>query len=150
MLIENSGGNIVDFLCAKHLTGSALLIEIKTPATKLLGAQYRGDIINASIDLIGSVLQVSNYKDTLLKECNTLSANSSSPIEVFDPPCLVIIGNAGSELNSVLKRKSFELFRAGLRNAQVITYDELLQKMETLVSILEGPENPASDDAFPF
>lgn len=136
--IENTGGNVVDFLCANQLTRSALLIEIKTPVTKILGTPYRGDIINASVDLTGAVLQLANYKNSLLMECQSLSANSSEQFDVFDPPCLVIIGNAQQQLNNKLRQKSFELFRAGLRNVQVITFDELLKKLETLISILEG------------
>jgi hypothetical protein len=43
--LENAGGNIVDFLAANHLTRNALLIEIKTPLTSLLGAQSWGALV---------------------------------------------------------------------------------------------------------
>jgi hypothetical protein len=36
------------------------------------------------------------------------------------------------------QRKSFELFRMGLKDVQVITYDELFGKVEFLVNLLEG------------
>ena len=35
--ITNSGGNLVDFIYASRLTGNIVLVEIKTPKTKLLG-----------------------------------------------------------------------------------------------------------------
>jgi len=36
------------------------------------------------------------------------------------------------------QRKSLELFRMGLKDVRVITYDELFGKVEFLVSLLEG------------
>ena len=65
--ISNKSGNIVDFLCANNLTGNTALIEIKTPKTKLLGSQYRGDVYNISSELSGSVIQVANYKKLCCK-----------------------------------------------------------------------------------
>ncbi|NEP02412.1 MAG: DUF4263 domain-containing protein [Symploca sp. SIO2E9] len=64
---SNKGANIVDFLCANDLTKNTALIEIKTPKTKLLGSQYRGDVYNVSNELSGSIIQASNYKYSLLK-----------------------------------------------------------------------------------
>lgn len=40
--IDNSGGNICDFLYQNELTSNVTLIEIKTPRTNLLGTIYRG------------------------------------------------------------------------------------------------------------
>ena len=51
--VENAGGNVLDYLCANELTRNALLIEIKTPRTPLLGPLYRGDVYNVSTELSG-------------------------------------------------------------------------------------------------
>jgi hypothetical protein len=135
--IENKGGNVIDFLCANHLTHNAVLIEIKTPETKLLGSKYR-DIINVSVELSGSVLQIANYKNSLMREYDRLAQNSSSQFEAFDPRCLVILGNSSSQLKTSEQRKTFELFRGGLKDVEVITFDELFRKIETLLNVLEG------------
>ena len=136
--ISNRGGNVVDFLCANNLTRNVVLVEIKTPVTKLLGARYRGDIYNISTELSGSVVQVTNYKNSLMKNYMTLANSEEERFEAFDPQCIVIIGNIDSELADRKQRKSLELFRMGLKDVQVITYDELFGKVEFLVSLLEG------------
>jgi hypothetical protein len=39
------------------------------------------------------------------------------------------------------KNKSFELFRSGLNDVQIITYDELFGKVQFLIDLLEGNIN---------
>lgn len=136
--VTNTGGNVVDFLCANALTMNTALIEIKTPKTKVLGSQYRGDVYNMSDELSGSVVQVANYKDILTKSYHALVSQGDDRFEVFDPKCVVIIGNVGDEMKERKQYKSLELFRMGLKDVQVITYDELFAKIGILVSILEG------------
>jgi hypothetical protein len=114
------------------------LIEIKTPGTKLLGGKYRGDVYNISNELSGSVIQVINYKNSLLHNYKGLANLEDDRFEAFDPKCIVIIGNIHHELVEQTQRKSLELFRMGLKDVQVITYDELFGKVESLVKLLEG------------
>lgn len=135
--IENTGGNLVDFLLANEFTRNALLIEIKTPVTPLLGPLYRGDIHNVSSDLSGVIQQSSNYKQQLVQNYHALSHSSRRPFHAFNPSVLVILGNC-SQLNSPEKVKAFELFRTGLRDTQVITFDELFQKLRVLAELLDG------------
>lgn len=135
--ISNTGGNIIDFLCANKLTRNAALVEIKTPKTKILGSNYRGEIYNVSEELSGSVVQISNYKNVLTKSYHELANWSEENFEVFDPKCVVIIGNISDELKKPGQRNSLELFRAGLKDVQVISYDELFDKIQILVNILE-------------
>jgi len=136
--ISNRGGNVIDFLCANNLTRNVVLVEIKTPVTKLLGAKYRGDIHNISNELSGSVIQVTNYKNSLIQNYMMLADPEEERFEAFDPRCIVIIGNIDSELGDRRQRKSLELFRMGLKDVQVVTYDELFGKVEFFVSLLEG------------
>jgi hypothetical protein len=48
---------------------------------------------------------------------------------------VVIIGNASEELNTDKKRKSFELFRTNLKNVEIVTFDELFKKAESLATL---------------
>lgn len=136
--VYNKGGNIVDFLCANKLTKNAALIEIKTPKTKILGLQYRGDVYNMSDELSGSIVQILNYKNILTKYYHALVDHNDDLFEVFNPVCVVILGNIGDELKDRKQYKSIELFRMGLKDVQIVTYDELFAKVEILVKILEG------------
>lgn len=145
--IENQGGNFVDFLLTNHLTMNSALIEIKTPKTSLLGKQYRTNSYSISDELSGSIVQVASYKSSLLQEYNSLIRGASKTFEAFNPPAIVVIGNT-NELKDSEKRMSFELFRNGLKDVQVVTYDELFAKVETLVNLLEGKID--SDEDLPF
>jgi hypothetical protein len=136
---ENVGGNIVDFLCKNELSNNAVLIEIKTPATPLLGKKYR-NVYTASDDLNGGIVQVLNYANSITKDYQSLISSEPKAFEAFEafkPRCVVIIGNCQRELDSPDKRKSFELFRGGLKDVEILTYDELFGKVRRFVSLLE-------------
>ena len=147
--ISNRSGNIVDFLVKNGLTENAALIEIKKPTTPLLSKEYRKDVFNVSDELTGAVLQVSNYKNSLLRHFTSLTHPDSGPdlrIEAFDPRCLVVVGSLARDCTEAACRKSFELFRAALRDVQVVTFDELFAKVRILLDLLEGaPQQPASE-----
>jgi hypothetical protein len=135
--IENTGGNIVDYLMANEFTRNALLIEIKTPMTPLLGSLYRDNIYNISSDLSGAVQQLSNYRHELIQNYHTLEKSSSQRFFAFNPPSLVIAGNI-QDIDKNEGVKSLELYRNELRNIKVITFDELFNKLRILVNLLEG------------
>jgi hypothetical protein len=133
--VHNTGGNIVDFLVKNRLTASAVLVEIKTPVTRVTGREYRG-VPNVSGDLAGSVVQVLSYKASLTETYLTL-CEPLREYEVFDPPCAVIIGNT-RDLANVQQRRTFELFRRQLNGVEVITFDELFGRVEQLITLLEA------------
>ena len=138
--IENTGGSVIDFLFVNRLTRNTSLIEIKTPTSRLLGSKYRKEIYSPSYDLAGAVTQISTSRDSLLKEYDRLVNRSTSHFEVFNPLCIVISGHATNELTDDGKKKSFELYRADHRNVQIVTYDEVFEKIKTLIEILEGKD----------
>lgn len=81
-------------------------------------------------------MQVINYRDSLLKNYQSLSASES--FNAFDPKCVVVIGHAGKELDTNDKRKTFELYRNQLSDVTVVTYDELVMKTQNLIKVLGG------------
>jgi hypothetical protein len=137
--LENTGGNIVDFLAANHLTRNALLIEIKTPLTPLLGGKYRGGgIYSASDDFSGAISQVLNYRHSLQREFDSLGRDSRDRVGAFSPQCMVVMGNT-ERLLEPGQVCSFELLRDAVRNeVTVVTYDELFGKVKALLDLLEG------------
>ena len=135
--IANSGGNLVDFLAQNDVSKNAVLIEIKTPKTRLLGSQYRS-VYSISPELSGTVVQVANYKRSLEQEFSSLESRGNFDIESFEPHCVIVAGNYKSELDTPAKKKSFELFRSRLQGIELITYDELFGKVCLLVDLLEG------------
>jgi hypothetical protein len=136
--VDNTGGNLVDFLLKNNLSQNTALIEIKTPKTKLLGMRYR-QAYSISGDLSGAIVQVSSYKDSLLKNYIALIAQQSDlEFCAFNPRCLVIAGTLDNEITDRTKGEAFELFRSGLRDVQVITYDELFGKIEILLNLFKS------------
>lgn len=137
--IENRGGRLVDYLCKNKITKNTIFIEIKNPQTELLcSSEYRTGVYSISKDISGAIIQVANYRDSLTKEYYTVQGKSKGDFEVFNSPCLVVAGNTERELIDSDKRKSFELFRNGLKDVEIVTFDELFTKVKMLIDLLEG------------
>lgn len=135
MNIDRQDAKFVDYLYANESSRDALLIELKTPATKLLGGKYRKGVHNPSSELSGSIVQALDYKRELSRNIKNTHKGTSHEMEIFNPRCVIVIGDSSEELDSDIKRKSFELFRASLKDIEIITYDELFKKAETLATL---------------
>lgn len=138
--VSNTGGNLVDFLAKNEISKNAVLIEIKTPTTNLLGKQYRTNAYSISSELSGAVVQIANYKSSLQNQYEQLQIGRGFDMgEAFEPTCAVIIGNYGKEVEaSHSKSKSLGLFRSHLKDIMIVTYDELFSKVQLLIDLLEG------------
>jgi Domain of unknown function (DUF4263) len=136
--IDNKGGNVVDFLAKIESTGQAVLIEIKTPKTKLLGPRYRNNVYPFSEDLAGGIAQALKYRQSFISDSDGILRHNEHGLIVGAPPCLLIAGNAGEELVSTVMRDDFELLRDHSRGVTLMTYDELFQKLQRTISLLEG------------
>ena len=110
------------------------MVEIKTPATSLLGSKYRGTY-RPSSELSGAVMQALDYRRTLSKNLASVLAETNHKLNAFSPKCVVIAGNGSVELSSEAKRAAFEMFRANSRDVEIVTYDELFRKLEVLASL---------------
>jgi hypothetical protein len=71
--IDNSGGNISDYLFATASTRNIVIIEIKTPRTPLIGKRYRANAYAISEELSGAIVQTLSYRDELLKSYYNLT-----------------------------------------------------------------------------
>jgi Domain of unknown function (DUF4263) len=144
--VLNTGGNVVDFLVKNYFTNNAALVEIKTPATKLLGKRYRAGIYNPSEDLSGAVMQVLNYRHTFQRDYYSLTHGVKGGLEAFEPRCVVIIGS-NQQMENDDMTKTLELFRNQWLSVAVITFDELFAKTRRLIEVLEGATNEGSGEA---
>ena len=140
--IDNKGSSIADFVYKKGVDNVSI-IEIKTPSTKIVEeVKYRDNVYVPSQELTSSIVQVKEQKDSLMKNYNAIWRESHEEginFKAFDPKCYLIIGNT-SELNAK-QIESFNLFRNELRTVEIITYDELLSKMEILYKVLGGKDD---------
>lgn len=135
--LSGSGNKIADFLVKNSISNNAAIVEIKTPATKLLSPkQYREGIFSPSAELSGAINQALDQVYMFQKEVNSLKANSGNyNIESYAVIGILIIGSSPTGRD---EHKSFELFRGNSKNIQVITFDELLEKLKGLHAFLSA------------
>jgi len=135
MNIDRQDAKFVDYLYATDSSNDAILVELKTPVTKLLGSRYRKGVFKPSAELSGSVVQALDYRRELSRNVQSLLTDPDKTIELFNPRCVVVAGDAATELDTEVKRRSFELYRASLKDLEIVTYDELFKKAEVLATL---------------
>ncbi|MBU5636550.1 DUF4263 domain-containing protein [Geomonas sp. Red69] len=134
MRVDRSEAKFVDYLFSAESSRESLLVEIKTPLSRLLGSRYRAGVFAPSAELTGAVVQVLTYRTELIRNLQSVTDGSAVTLQAFAPKCVLIIGNAHAELNTPEKRRSFELFRASCE-VEIVTYDELFRKVEILAQL---------------
>ncbi len=148
MLVNRNEARFVDYLYSSESSQEAILVEIKTPNTKLLGAKYRG-VHTPAAELSGAVVQVLDYRATLIRHVEQIIKGLGQNVSVFNPRCVIIAGNGEQNIDSESKRRSFELFRSGLKDVEIITYDELFRKVEVLGSLFNLIRKRTTDGGSP-
>lgn len=127
--INNIGGTLSDFFF-KCGTRNVSIIEIKKPTTKLIDGKYRNEVFSPSEELSSAIVQLRKQKDVLLKEYYIKKANSEKQgikFDAYDPKTYLIIGNSENLKENELE--SFELFRNGLKDIEIITFNEIVDKL---------------------
>lgn len=145
-----AGDKRSDFLMRAASSGNLSIVEIKTPQTDLLAKrEYRGGIHAPTQELSGAVAQVLDQRwqlqrnnavladDFRRQEGSADAPDRGPPPETYAVQCVVIAGTSPDNPN---EQKSFELYRNGLAGVLVLTFDELLLKLTTLLSILKNPD----------
>ncbi len=130
----DKNGGVADYLYKNKLTSNISLIEIKKSTVKLVNDMpYRTGLNTYSMsdDVVGGVIQVLDYKNTLLNE--TYKLLKDGDLKSFDPQCVLIVGSLNG-LNEDQIR-SFELYRNNLKNVTIITYDEVIERLRVVLSL---------------
>ena len=140
--LSGYGEKITDFLVKNSLTNNTAIFEIKTPQTDVLNKrQFRDGVYIPSSDLSGSINQALDQKYQFQKQIAGIKDNSRLyDIEAYAVHCCLIIGRT-PESND--QKKSFELFRRNSKDVEIVTFDELLEKLRQLrefLAISEGSE----------
>ncbi|WP_278353190.1 Shedu immune nuclease family protein [Chryseobacterium gleum] len=136
--IDNNNGKFNDFLIKNSLSDNVSFLEIKTHKTKIIEkSTYRGeDVYSTTKDLTGSIVQVLNQRDNFQKEFYATKVKSinNGNFETFNSKCVVLIGSTKDLDNT--QQYSFELFRSNSRDVEILTFDELQTKIESLQKIV--------------
>jgi hypothetical protein len=134
MSLDSKDARFLDFMFSGGASNDAILIEIKTPATRLLATKYRKNVYPPSKDLGGAVVQINDYTHTL-RENIIVTKREGVDLNVFNPRRVVIIGNYAEELSDARKKTSFEHFRRSLTGIEIVTFDEFFNKIEHLAKL---------------
>lgn len=137
--ITNSNAKITDFIYKNNLTNNIALIEIKTPCTKLFSdSDYRSQISNQSHELVGAVNQLLVQKQTCYENYTAIRSSSIDDLGedfyVQNIKSILLIGKINDL--SVDNKKQFERYRNELRSIEIVTFDELLEKVKALLELL--------------
>ncbi|MDB4875120.1 MAG: hypothetical protein JWM41_1566 [Gemmatimonadetes bacterium] len=135
--LDNQHGNIADYLAKSAAVGNALIIEIKTPGTPLLGSAYRDEAFPLSSELTGAVAQVLKYRDSLFANMRALD-DEAHGLLLTEPRCLIVAGHCGT-LDCQAKKLSFERFRERINGVTLVTFDELFRRVEQFEELLGPP-----------
>lgn len=144
-----------------------VLVEIKTPATKLLSYNKseprqvknpRNDVWLLSSDLLGAISQIQvncrTWSIDSQRSENTRILEKENTFTV-EPKGILIIGNT----NELVKNESivscFESYRRNTKNPEIITFDELYKRAEFIVNNKAQAEKENKriideQDDFPF
>ncbi|WP_313168275.1 Shedu immune nuclease family protein [Massilia oculi] len=137
--LRGVGEKITDFLYKSQYTGNLALIEIKHADTSLLTKNaYRADLYGPDKHLASAISQVLDQKFHL--QLNFASKAYESGLQDAHPystQCIVVIGETPQEDK---KRKSFELFRNSCKDVVIVTFDELLGKLEQIQRIMKDSD----------
>jgi len=134
---KNKNGKYSDFLIKNGLSDNVSFVEIKTHLTELVDKKpYRGDdVFSLSKELLGCISQVLNQRDHFQKEFYA-HAYKSKDVETFNSKALIIIGRLSALSDKQLH--AFEIFRNNCKDVEIITFDELYRKIESLLKIMTG------------
>ncbi|MEG3155523.1 Shedu immune nuclease family protein [Sphingomonas sp. RB1R13] len=133
--LDGKDARYLDFMLSGGNANHAILVEIKSPTTRLLAGRYRGNVYPPSRELGGAVVQVNDYCDTLRKNVDQITRERKVELNTFNPRRIVLIGNYDAELTTPKMRAAFELFRTSLSGIEIVTFDEFFRKVEQLAKL---------------
>ena len=146
--ITGAGAQIGDFLYGE--LGQALaIVEIKRPGTELVHIKaYRGkEVFGPSFELSGAMTQVL-YQQSELRQRWTQHTSDTEELRAWKPDVIKCIVISGTMPTEPVKRRSFEVFRNSCKDVEVVTFDELLNKLKLLHKYLTPPKTPEDDVPF--
>lgn len=138
--LDRRGGRQGDYL---HSTDGAVrftvLLEIKTPQTKLLRSEYRNGAYGASKDLAGALSQIQTSCHVWQTEGSQHPRNFESlkGIVTVRPKGILVIGHT-SQLANHDQKVAFELLRRNTIEPELMTFDELHARARFIVAEHEG------------
>ena len=128
-----------DFSLVTH-DGYIDILEIKKPDTSLLKLDQSRGNYHADTELSRAIIQVENYIENISGHKDTVRSyildEFKLNLKVVRPRGIILAGNASS-FKTQKEKDDFRLLAHGLKNITVVTYDELLTRLNNYIKVLE-------------
>lgn len=125
------------------------ILEIKKPDTTILKEDKSRGNYHWDTDISRAIIQVENYLEHIANQAAEVRSfvkdNYALELKVVRPRGFILAGNS-AEFSSQKQRDDFRLLSHGLKNVTVITYDELLVRLENHIRVLEKYSSKKGDD----
>ena len=149
--IITKGKRVDAVLKTKGVINSLCFTEIKKHNTRLLKEQYRPACYPPSDELAGGVSQIQKTVQksvenltTKIEPVDTDGYPTGEQIFLYKPKSFLVVGTLQEFVSSIginqEKFSSFELYRRSLKDIEIITYDELLERAKYIVRSNEDLE----------
>ncbi len=103
---------------------------------------FREGVYTPSSDLSGSINQALDQKYQFQSHIAQIKHNSRiSDLESYAVHCCLVIGKTPEGDD---RKKSFELFRRNSKDVEIVTFDELHEKLKQLSAFLRAAEGGAA------
>lgn len=116
------------------------ILEIKKPDTVILKEDKSRGNYHWDIEISRAIIQVENYLEHISNQASQVRSFVKDTYElelkVVRPRGFILAGNS-AEFSSQKQRDDFRLLSHGLKNVNVVTYDELLVRLENHIRVLE-------------
>jgi hypothetical protein len=149
MNIDVAGTRFPDFMV---LTADGYLdiIEIKKPATDLLKEDTSRHNYYWSVEIAKAISQVENYIDSVTKHADALRSalrdKHGIDLQIIKPRGIVVAGLRAEQFSSNIKKAGdFRRLNEGLKNVQILPYDELSSNMRNTIVAIEKLAGASAD-----
>lgn len=140
--MKGAGSQIADFVLFNTLTRSMVLVEIKTPSTALVAKnKYRGassaEVYPPDKELSGAIAQLQAQMESARTDFEQIVRRTpgAAPLDTKVITGAVIAGTFSAM--DQLRVDSFVRYRNGLYGIEVITFDEVLERLLALQTMLQ-------------
>lgn len=142
--IVTRGKRVDALLKSRGIISSLCFAEIKTHKTALIANEYRPAVFPPSTELAGGISQIQKTVQSSLENLKTKISPTNSTgdptgeeLFLYKPKSFLLIGTLDQfkSEHGINKEKfsSFEIFRKSVKDIEIITFDELLERARFIV-----------------
>lgn len=130
-----------DFSLVTH-DGYLDVLEIKKPSTPLLDFDEGRSNFYWNREISRALIQVENYIESISRYADAVRSflldDHQVSLQVLRPRGVILAGSSAQLGDQQKKKDDFRILSCSMKNVQVITYDELLDRLENYIDVLDN------------